>query len=38
MHKKVASGAKHAAFPASKFCTQSVDKIVRKRKNTRQVP
>lgn len=37
MSKKVAAGAQSAADKPSKFCTHSVDKIVRKRKDTRQV-
>ena len=35
MSKKVAASAQSAADGASKFCTQSVDKIVRKRKDKR---
>ena len=35
MSKKVADHAQSAADGPSKFCTQSVDKIVRKRKDKR---
>jgi len=37
MHKNVADSGDQGQIASNKFCTQSVDKIVRKRTDTRQV-